>query len=603
MTETGPSIRKRSNVLLFLNILLVVLMLIITSLFFYNFLKLRSVHALYTLPRQRLAETAEMLLRAAINYRNYKETGETHYLQEYLALTQNIVTNLEELKSQLPESPTIKKIPEIIEALKNPTDETFKEMSARLHKILDDLITELQSRLDKIETVGVMLLITLVIGMASLLVTFSFSRRFVGRYRWLLKQISDYALKVIRNEPRLFPPAIWEEEREALKTLKIVEDNFAFMRVLLELPAFGTLEDVMPKLFELVKMVIPCQRISLAFIDAFGNVIEEATVSDFPVKLDTGFSCEIESTSLKKLVEVPKVRIINDLERYYRHVRKSRATELILNEGMKSSLTAPIVINEKTVGFLFINSTHSNVYTLEHSKLLEMLVNTIKSNIFYSYMVQQLVATTAYTLADIVEERDYETGKHLFRVAHYSYVITKKLAETGLYPEITPKYMREILWFSPLHDVGKVGIPDAVLLKPGKLTEEEYEEMKKHVTIGEEILRQTQQELRRKVQMDFLEMAIEIVASHHERWDGRGYPRGLKGEEIPLSGRIVAVADTFDALTSHRPYKPAYDFDRSIEIVKSESGKQFDPRIVEVFLNSMDEIRRIFEESGENGAK
>jgi putative two-component system response regulator len=139
-----------------------------------------------------------------------------------------------------------------------------------------------------------------------------------------------------------------------------------------------------------------------------------------------------------------------------------------------------------------------------------------------------------------------------------------------------------LLHASPMHDIGKIGIPDHILLKPGKLTPEEWEIMKTHATIGAHILEGDDS--------DVLTMAREIALSHHEKWDGTGYPRGLKGEEIPLAGRIVAMADVFDALTSERPYKQAWSVERALDYIRENRGRHFDPRIVDLFVKHLSEI-------------
>lgn len=187
-------------------------------------------------------------------------------------------------------------------------------------------------------------------------------------------------------------------------------------------------------------------------------------------------------------------------------------------------------------------------------------------------------------LSRAAEYRDPETGAHLLRISNYSRLIAQRLGLPDVEQEL-------ILEASPMHDVGKVGIPDAILLKPGRLDEEEYRVMQRHARIGYEILRDSPAPL--------LQVAAQIALSHHEKYDGTGYPQGLAGEDIPLHGRIVAVADVFDALTSARPYKPAWPLDRARDFLLAQSGKHFDPRCVEVFLAawaSMIEIHAHYQE-------
>lgn len=181
-------------------------------------------------------------------------------------------------------------------------------------------------------------------------------------------------------------------------------------------------------------------------------------------------------------------------------------------------------------------------------------------------------------LSKAAEYRDPETGAHLNRMSQYSRLIARNLG----FGEAEQEIMLEA---SPMHDVGKVGTPDDILLKKGRLTPEEFEIMKLHATCGYEILRQGSSRL--------MQVAAEIAATHHEKFNGKGYPRGLAGEDIPLRGRIVAVADVFDALTSERPYKKGWPVEQAIALLKNERGEHFDPQCVDALLASMDEVLEI----------
>lgn len=176
--------------------------------------------------------------------------------------------------------------------------------------------------------------------------------------------------------------------------------------------------------------------------------------------------------------------------------------------------------------------------------------------------------------------KDPETARHTLRVGLYSEAIAKTY---GLDAEIC----HDILLAAPMHDIGKVGIPDSVLLKKGNLTDEEFLQMQRHTLVGCEILGQSRSSL--------LQLAAQIAGSHHERWDGKGYPAGLVADAIPLAGRIVAIADNFDALTTARPYKEAWSFERTVEHISERAGTQFDPRCVAAFRDALGEFSRIME--------
>lgn len=187
-----------------------------------------------------------------------------------------------------------------------------------------------------------------------------------------------------------------------------------------------------------------------------------------------------------------------------------------------------------------------------------------------------------FALAKLTESRDPETGAHLERVQNYSRVLAQQLATLSQYHGVLDaEYIRLIYLTSPLHDIGKVGIPDSVLLKPGRLSDREFDIMKMHAKIGEETLDAA---LRKFPEAKFLQMARDIAGSHHERWDGSGYPRGTSGAEIPLCGRIVALADVYDALTTKRVYKDQFSHELARSIIVEESGTHFDPDIVDAFL-------------------
>lgn len=192
--------------------------------------------------------------------------------------------------------------------------------------------------------------------------------------------------------------------------------------------------------------------------------------------------------------------------------------------------------------------------------------------------VEQRERETLYRLAKAIEYRDLGTGVHLLRMSHYAEVMAEAL---GMSEDDT----RTLTSAAPLHDIGKIGIPDAVLLKRGSLTDEEFAIMRRHPLIGYEILRDSQSR--------FVQMGALIALRHHERWDGSGYPDGLKGEAIPLPARIVAVADVFDALTSERPYKRAWAPDEALDYVKANRGTLFDPACVDALFTYQARILEI----------
>lgn len=201
---------------------------------------------------------------------------------------------------------------------------------------------------------------------------------------------------------------------------------------------------------------------------------------------------------------------------------------------------------------------------------------------FYHNQVTGMQSGIITMMAEIVENRDDNTGGHIRRTAGYVESIARELQKQGSYRDIlTDGYINDIIVAAPLHDIGKIHISDAVLNKPGKLTQEEFEIMKTHTTAGQKLLEHAKEELG---ESGYLNTAVEMAAYHHEWWNGGGYPYGISGDEIPLCARIMAVADVFDALTSKRCYKDAMPLEKAYAIIREESGTHFDPVVAEAFL-------------------
>ncbi|MDA7848310.1 HD domain-containing protein, partial [Sulfurospirillum sp.] len=200
-------------------------------------------------------------------------------------------------------------------------------------------------------------------------------------------------------------------------------------------------------------------------------------------------------------------------------------------------------------------------------------------------------SSTIESMALVVESRDTETGAHIQRTKEYIRYMAEYLYKNGIYKDILTKEFRVLIYkASPLHDIGKVAIPDNILKKPGKLTNDEFDLMKEHPRIGKEVLENA---LKEHKDNKFLKIALRIAYSHHEKWDGSGYPNGLKGDEIPLEARLMALADVYDALISKRVYKKAFSFEDSEQIIIDGSGTHFDPTLVKAFIQTKDKFKEI----------
>ena len=246
-----------------------------------------------------------------------------------------------------------------------------------------------------------------------------------------------------------------------------------------------------------------------------------------------------------------------------------------LNAGARDFISKPFDRNElimRVRNLLDAHLAHCMVY--DQKATLEDMVRKRTDEL------QQTRMQVVQRLGMAAEFRDEETGNHILRMSHISELLARTIGWNNSDCEL-------MLMASPMHDIGKIGIPDHILLKPGKFEPDEWEIMKTHASIGAKLLDGDDSTL--------MYMAREIALSHHEKWDGSGYPNGLTGEDIPMSGRIAALADVFDALTSQRPYKKAWPVEDAVQLIKDNSGKHFDPQLVEVFLQKLPEIQAICE--------
>jgi response regulator RpfG family c-di-GMP phosphodiesterase len=324
---------------------------------------------------------------------------------------------------------------------------------------------------------------------------------------------------------------------------------------------------------------------SYGFSDKFHKKLSEKLL---------GYREEISNTSLKKIIESGEERIINDLEEYLKDKPPKLYNQMLIEEDIKASITFPLKNENRVFGMIFFSSNTKNVYNSEHVKFIKTLANSITLSLEKEILINNMTIGSTLSLARLTEERDSETGEHLVRMKDYSKLIAVLLSTEEKYKNVIDMdFINNIEKFSPLHDIGKVAIRDEILLKPSSLTPEEFEIMKTHTTYGARVLELSEESVQKNGRSIF-KMGIEIVESHHEKWDGTGYPYGKKGEEIPLSARIVAVADVFDALTSIRPYKRAFTIEESVKIINDGSGTHFDPEIINLFNTNIDKIKEIY---------
>jgi response regulator RpfG family c-di-GMP phosphodiesterase len=302
------------------------------------------------------------------------------------------------------------------------------------------------------------------------------------------------------------------------------------------------------------------------------------------------------------------VLVTDQPEAFYREVREivvqgliillaCSAAAIFLLLAFSRYLTRPLSSVVRTIEAIIIKKDFSRRVEVEYADEIGHLAsrfNLMTSNLLKSYnqvkdyaykevvarkQVVQREYETLIILGKAAEYRDPETGAHISRVAYYSRMLARMVGEDEGRQNL-------VYYASPMHDIGKLGIPDSILLKPGRLAAEEFEIVKKHTTIAYDLLKDSRS--------PYLRTGAMIALTHHERFDGTGYPKGLQGEDIPLFGRIVGLADAFDAVTSKRPYKEAWDLDRAFALLDEEKGRHFDPRLAELFQECRNEVERIY---------
>lgn len=266
----------------------------------------------------------------------------------------------------------------------------------------------------------------------------------------------------------------------------------------------------------------------------------------------------------------------------------------LARDGLNSAVYLPL-LGQGENRAVMVFASRSEEYQQQHVEFLSNVAATMAHVLEKTVVLENLVAAAVQGLAKLAESRDPETGDHLTRMALYSALVAEELGRAGPYTaNINPAYVREVFHFAPMHDIGKVGVPDHVLLKPGRLDPDERKEMERHPTVGAEVLRRCEAQVQ-ALGHSMFQVGIEIAECHHEKFDGSGYPAGVKGQDIPLSARIVAAADVFDALTSKRPYKDAWPVEKALAVMQQDAGTHFDPDVMAAMERAMPRMLEIYQ--------
>ena len=414
---------------------------------------------------------------------------------------------------------------------------------------------------------------------------------------YIVKGLTMLGDKKYNNEDLKIPKPYFVEEKDIHKYIDTVFEENRFIEEIKEaLLKIYTLEDAVDTLFSLLKDRIGIDRVGLAFVDYAKEMIiaEYSVVVDNNIKLGPGFEVPFVRTSLFDLIESKQPVFNNDLEFEFEKRPKSSSLYLLNKEGIKSNLILPLTMGNVVFGFLFLSSRQKNFFDVNYLHLSEKIVYEIKGLLNRTYFTKIIFSKITSGFSELVEKKDNETGEHILRMVSYSTLLANKLIDKNHteYP-INERMVLEIERNAAVHDIGKVGIPDSILKKPGKLTDEEWEIMRTHPNIGGDIFKSIREGLK-AFDTELYKISEDITRYHHEKWNGEGYPNGLKGFDIPLVARIVSVADVFDAISSKRIYKEAFDLNESFEMLKGMAGVNLDPYLVEVFLENSNEVMKIF---------
>ncbi len=301
-----------------------------------------------------------------------------------------------------------------------------------------------------------------------------------------------------------------------------------------------------------------------------------------------------DAPSLKAILKKGLPRVANNLLTF--EDGKHEHTKRIGRQGYAASYTLPMYNNGSFFGFIFFNSDEKDVFTESVLRQIDIYGHMISLMVLNELTSIHTLAAAVKSTGSITHVRDPETGSHLDRMSRYSRLIATTLADQY---NLDDSYIEHIFMFSPLHDIGKIGIPDNILLKPAKLDDNEKVIMETHARKGREMIDELLDNFGLE-NIEYINMLRNIAEFHHEAVNGGGYPSGIKGDEIPIEARIVAVADIFDALTSQRPYKEAWDNEKAIHTLKQLAGEKLDQDCVDALIKNIDQVEQIQQRFTEN---
>lgn len=431
-----------------------------------------------------------------------------------------------------------------------------------------------------------------------------------GAYDFLTKPVTDFNLLNHSVKRAIDRKKIGDEKDKANFQLEKMFEIISLLNQGLDI------EEIFDKIDISLKSVIPFNSITLVSLDHDEKSFHvKLSHSDKVSPAKSGFRLKLDEAVFHNILRAKDVIIANDIDTFISKLNLPEESREIISNETSSAVIMPLFVENSIKGFLLFLSEEPEPYNEDHLRFLKLIAGQISLSIQRGDLTSQLEMhtkhlehivkvrthellktqkTTIFALSKLAETRDSETGEHLERMRNYCVLLAQIMKYSGEYDSITSEFMRNIYDSCILHDIGKVGIPDFILLKPTALNHEEFEIIKTHTLIGYNALNDASKTLGDN---SFLDMAKDIALYHHERWDGLGYPEGRHGDNIPIVARIVTIGDVYDALTSKRPYKEAIPHEETVEIMRQESFR-FDPRIFKLFLynhEDFDRIRRQFD--------
>mgnify|MGYP001102823181 CR=1 FL=1 len=425
-----------------------------------------------------------------------------------------------------------------------------------------------------------------------------------GAYDFLTKPITDFGILDHSIKRAIERKKLNDERTRYLQQVNQINE------IITMLNQGKSTDDIFHSLNSTLKKIIPFDTLVLLIINRETGMVGVKLVdSDQNSVFTTDSKFSMEDPILNDVSMTKALLSIDDVQDFPSAYSESEFIMEFIRGEYKSLLILPLIMKDVNRGFLLFASRSVEAFVKSHVTFLESIGGQISFSIERGELIAEIEQYTKnlehtieirtkeilktqksmiFALSKIADTRDRTTGDHLERIRSYCVLIAQIMKYSGN-TEITNQFIRDMYDSSILHDIGKVGIPDSILLKKDKLSDEELQIMLRHATIGYEALKTASKDLGDD---SFLKMALDITLYHHERWDGSGYPFGLKSTEIPLSARIVAIADVYDALTTARPYKKAFSHQESLDILKKESNK-FDPELLKIFMENSEEFDQI----------